>query len=72
MKIGMEVMDNWCIPCVNEGDESKPSPEELEALYRRLEAGELLELSWKCPGRRLPSPATKDDSEAVEAASTDT
>lgn len=70
--MGTEILENWCIPCVADDNEFIPAAEELDALYKRLEAGELLELSWKCPGRRLPSPATKDDSETVETTSADT
>lgn len=64
--------EDWCVPCLNDDEELAPPPEELEALYKRLEAGEELELSWKCPGRELPSPAVQDDSETVETATADT
>lgn len=67
-----EINDNWCIPCVNDGEEFQPPPEELEAMYQRLEAGDILELNWRSPGRRLPSPVTKDNSEVTENFSADT
>lgn len=56
----------WCIPCLVDNEELEPSPEELDSLYQQIEAKEILELSWKCPGRRLPTPIGKNNSEADE------
>lgn len=64
--------ENWCIPCIADGEESKPSPMELESMYQRLETGEVFELSWRNPGRRLPSSTTKDENETPENANIDT
>lgn len=33
-----------------------PNAEELELYYNVLETGAFLELDWRCPGRRAPSP----------------
>lgn len=53
--------DNWSMQCC-ELDDLIPSPEELENAYVALENGTYpLELNWKCPGRRPPSPVPKDD-----------
>lgn len=59
-------MDDWSIPCLGPNEELEPSADELDKLYQRLEAGEVLELNWKCTGRRLPTPLGVVDSEIVE------
>lgn len=49
--------DDWSIPCMaNENEDLEPPPEELESMYQLLESGGMLELQWKCAGRRQPSP----------------
>lgn len=54
---------NWSIPCIADDEDLEPSAEELEAMYQKLESGSLLDLQWKCPGRRtVPTPPS-----AVEA-----
>lgn len=58
--------DDWSIPCLGPNEELEPSPEELDKMYQRLEAGDLLELNWKCPGRRLPTPFGAIDAEISE------
>lgn len=63
---------DWYVPCLPDAEDLKPSPEELEMFYQRLEAGETIELSWNCPGRRLPSPATKDEGEIPESSNMET
>ncbi|XP_058819192.1 uncharacterized protein LOC131682038 [Topomyia yanbarensis] len=58
--------DNWSIQCC-ELDDLVPSPEELEDAYAALENGTYsLELNWKCPGRRPPSPVQKDEPKVAE------
>lgn len=57
---------DWCIPCLADNEEQEPSPEELDLLYQQIETKEILELSWKCPGRRLPTPIGKNNVEADE------
>lgn len=48
---------NWSIPCIADGEDLEPSAEELEAMYQKLESGSMLDLQWKCPGRRtVPTP----------------
>lgn len=47
-------------------EEVEPTPEELDKLYQKLENGESFELSWKCPGRRLPTPVGELGAEAAE------
>ena len=34
----------------------EPSPAQIIELYEKVARGEPLELEWKCPGRRDPSP----------------
>lgn len=62
------ISDNWCIPCLADGEDFKPSPMELESMYQRLQTGEIFELGWRNPGRRLPSPTIKDEHEITENA----
>ncbi|XP_053659762.1 uncharacterized protein LOC128708807 [Anopheles marshallii] len=58
--------DNWSVNCFDASD-WMPSPEELETAYCALEKGTYtLELNWKNPGRRAPSPAKKDEPKVTE------
>ncbi|XP_052867459.1 uncharacterized protein LOC128273518 [Anopheles cruzii] len=60
--------ENWSVSCVETND-WMPSPEELDAAYSAMENGTYtLELNWKCPGRRAPSPAKKDEPKMTEVA----
>ncbi|XP_055602237.1 uncharacterized protein LOC129757500 [Uranotaenia lowii] len=64
--------DNWSMQCC-ELDDLIPAPEELEAAYVALEAGTYaLELNWKCPGRRPPSPVQKDEPKSTEVTEKET
>ena len=60
--------ETWCIPSLGENEKLEPPPEELEAMYRILESGGSLELSWKSPGRRAPSPIVKVEAQVSESA----
>uniref|UniRef100_A0A1B0DGQ5 PAXIP1-associated glutamate-rich protein 1 n=1 Tax=Phlebotomus papatasi TaxID=29031 RepID=A0A1B0DGQ5_PHLPP len=61
----MSENESFCIPCVDT-DDWEPTPEELEAAYVQLEKGAMLELEWKCPGRRkLPSPTLAEDNPPI-------
>lgn len=55
--------------CLGPETELEPSPEELDRLYQKLEAGETFELCWRCPGRRLPTPANELNAESSETTS---
>lgn len=56
---------NWSIPCIGNDEDLEPSAEELEAMYQKIESGSLLELQWKCPGRRtIPTPPSAAEAEA--------
>lgn len=46
---------NWSIPCLADDEDLEPSAEELESMYQKLESGSILDLQWKCHGRRPPS-----------------
>lgn len=52
----MSISDDWSVPCYGDDAEFEPTPDELDAMYQQLEAGETLEIGWKCPGRRPPTP----------------
>ncbi|KAJ6632811.1 hypothetical protein Bhyg_16351 [Pseudolycoriella hygida] len=59
---------NWSIPCIADDEELEPSAEDLEAMYQKLENGSLLDLQWKCPGRRrAPTPPTAVEAEVPAA-----
>uniref|UniRef100_A0A2M3ZKA5 Uncharacterized protein n=1 Tax=Anopheles braziliensis TaxID=58242 RepID=A0A2M3ZKA5_9DIPT len=60
--------ENWSVSCVETND-WMPSPEELDAAYTAMENGTYtLELNWKNPGRRAPSPVKKDEPKVSEVA----
>lgn len=70
--------DDWSIACsddeltkagVLDGDRWAPDPADLEALYNTIEKTGTLQLEWKCPGRRLPSPAAQRDDNIQESPS---
>lgn len=61
--------DDWSIPCLGPNEELEPPPDELDKMYQRLEAGEMLEFTWKCPGRRLPTAHGESDAESNDNAS---
>ncbi|CAH0405670.1 unnamed protein product [Chilo suppressalis] len=57
--------DDWDFPCSDDelaksgtfiGKSWMPNPTELEELYKIIEKNGTLNLEWKCPGRRGPSP----------------
>lgn len=52
----MSISDDWSVPCYGDDAEFEPAPDELDAMYKQLEAGEVLEIGWKCAGRRPPTP----------------
>lgn len=65
----MSVSNNLNFPCYGNDDQFEPTPDELDTMYQQLDAGETLTLSWKCPGRRPPTPVkvvteTKEDPKA--------
>lgn len=37
-----------------------PAPEQMVLLYEKLDRGETLELEWKNPGRRPPTPVAEE------------
>lgn len=52
--------EDWCIP--SEIEDCEPTAEELDSIYNLLERGGMIELKWKCPGkRRAPSPHQKKE-----------
>lgn len=68
----MDAQSDWCLVCVPDDEDLEPPPEELATMYQTLENGSMLELQWKCPGRRLPSPTIADDAEAAESSEKET
>lgn len=64
--------DDWSIQCIGPNEELEPSPDELDKMYQKLEAGEMLEISWKCPGRRLPTPMETADTEIADDSNAET
>lgn len=63
--------ENWSYPCLAENEELEPTPDELDMMYQKLNDGESIELTWKCPGRRLPTPVHTADTEVKENANTE-
>lgn len=62
----MESTENWSFPCLGDDEELAPSPDELDTMYRKLADGEPIELSWKCSGRRQPTPTNVAQTEVKE------
>lgn len=58
--------ENWSFPCLGDDEELAPSPDELDSMYQRLADGETVELSWKCSGRRQPTPTNVAQTEIKE------
>lgn len=52
--------------CITELDDCEPTPEELDAIYTLLDKGGFIDLKWKCPGKRAPSPIRKEETKPVE------
>lgn len=52
--------------CITEQEDCEPTPEELDAIYTLLDKGGSIELKWKCPGKRAPSPIRKEEVKPVE------
>lgn len=57
--------DDWELQCSDDelskcgvfiGKNWMPDPAELEELYKTIDKNGTLNLEWKCPGRRAPSP----------------
>lgn len=68
----MESTENWSFPCLGDDEELVPSPNELDIMYQKLADGEPIELSWKCSGRRQPTPTNVAQTEAKEDSNAET
>lgn len=66
----MSSSDEWSIPCLGADGELEPTPDELDAMYQKLSAGETFELNWKCTGRRQPTPVHMADTEVKNTSNT--
>ncbi|XP_026477295.1 PAXIP1-associated glutamate-rich protein 1 [Ctenocephalides felis] len=59
--------DDWSVACsddelATDGDGNwYPPPADLEVLFEELEKNGILQLQWKCPGRRPPSPIGNEE-----------
>ncbi|CAG4927793.1 PAXIP1-associated glutamate-rich protein 1A [Colias croceus] len=71
--------DDWDLPCSDDelskcgvtiGKSWMPDPNELEELYKTIEIKGTLNLEWKCPGRRAPSPVAVSKENQPEAMQT--
>lgn len=67
----MSSTEDWSYPCLAENEELEPTPDELDIMYQKLSAGESMELTWKCPGRRLPTPVDAANTEVKENTNTE-
>ncbi|CAK1548002.1 unnamed protein product [Leptosia nina] len=75
--MGTEIQgDNWDYPCSDDeltacgvtiGKSWMPDPNELEELYKSIEKTGTINLEWKCPGRRAPSPVPVSKENQPEA-----
>lgn len=55
MDVPEENPDDWAAEC-SDDENYKLAPNDIIELYQRIARGENLELEWKCPGRRSPTP----------------
>ena len=67
--MGNETEENWCVDGSDDEEGQaktawEPSPEDIVTLYNKISTDKVLELEWKCPGRRSPSPEKMDTSES--------
>lgn len=53
------IEEDWNIP--SEIEDCEPTANELDNIYQLLDQGGMIELKWKCPGKRAPSPMKKDE-----------
>lgn len=63
--------EDWSFPCLPDNEEFEPTADELDVMYQRLNAGEKIEIEWKCPGRRQPTPTPVTDTEIKKNANTE-
>lgn len=68
--------DDWELECSDDeltsngifiGKHWMPDPNELEDLYKNIDKSGTVNLEWKCPGRRPPSPAPVSKENQPEA-----
>ncbi|VVC87013.1 unnamed protein product [Leptidea sinapis] len=73
------VGDDWELPCSDDeisksgitvGKSWMPDPAELEELYKTIEITGTINLEWKSPGRRAPSPVAVSNDNQPEAMQT--
>ena len=65
------VEDDWNAECSDE-ENYQIDTNSMKDLYDRLSKGEKLELEWKCPGRRSPTPQRgEENSQAKEEVAED-
>lgn len=57
--------EEWAVECSDE-ENYKIGRDDIIEFYTRIANGEALELEWKCPGRRSPTP--EPNTENVEEA----
>ncbi|XP_053602013.1 PAXIP1-associated glutamate-rich protein 1 [Plodia interpunctella] len=67
--------DDWELACSDDelsksgvfiGKNWMPDPAELEGLYKSIDKSGTLNLEWKCPGRRAPTPVPVSNSNQPE------
>ncbi len=74
MGTGGESDEEWGAECsdddkyspTNEKGVWEPEPQDIKALYEKINNGETLILEWVCPGRKSPSPEKMDLDEVVD------
>lgn len=67
----MNLSEDWSYNCLPENEEFEPTPDELDRMYQKLNKGEMIELTWRCPGRRQPTPVQVADTEIKKHANTE-
>lgn len=65
MDVPEENQDDWVAEC-SDDENYKLTPTDIIELYQRIGRGENLELEWKCPGRRSPTPERNEENVAIK------
>jgi PAXIP1-associated protein 1 len=63
--------DDWFVECSDE-ENHKFTPDDMRDMYEKLARGDPIELEWKCPGRRPPTPEKQEEKTEVQPVTLET
>jgi PAXIP1-associated protein 1 len=56
--------DDWSVAC-SDDEKYTITPQDMRELFEKMARNERLELEWKCPGRRPPTPERQEENMEV-------